>query len=211
MRNWVVYLILAILVAIIIWYVTRSSKASSPEQVTVMTGSDTDLVKTMYKLWSENVIWTRLFFMASFNDAPNLRLVTNRLLKNQFDLGNSIIPYYGADAGLKFASLLRENILLCADIVESLKVQDTDMRDRSVGNWYKSAEQLAEFLGSINPYFNRQVMRDMLNDHMKFTMEELMAQYNRDWQGDISSFDVAFNQALMIADDMSAGITKQFR
>ena len=212
MQPWVGYIIIAILIAVIIWLALKpTASSSSSYSSSCSSSSDTDLLKSMYKLWAEHVVWTRLFIMASFNDAPNLKLVTNRLLKNQIDLGNSIVPYYGGTAGSKLTSLLREQVMLQMDIVESLKVKDDDMKDRSVSLWYKNADALSDFLGSLNPYFSKQMLRDMLNDHMKLTTQEIMAQYNRDWQEDIASFDEIFDQVLMMADNLTAGINKQFR
>jgi hypothetical protein len=41
---------------------------------------------------------------------------SKRLLKNQEDIGNAIVPYYGAAAGTKLTDLLKQPILIAVDL-----------------------------------------------------------------------------------------------
>ncbi len=207
MDNLLTYLIVIVIILAVIWFVYKPD----PKPEIKVTGPvDVNLLKTMYKLWAEHVVWTHLFIMATFQHAPTMKLVTNRLLRNQSDLGNAIIPFYGADAGQALTKLLTEHILIAGDLIQGIKIRDDDIKDTSLEKWYQNADRIVAFFCTINPFLNRIMLKNMMYDHLKFTTQEVMAQYNRDWQKDIASFDIVFDQALMMADGLTAGISKQF-
>jgi hypothetical protein len=53
----------------------------------------------MRKLWEDHITWTRGYLVAAQANHPDANLVLGRLLKNQKDIGDAIVPYYGAAAG----------------------------------------------------------------------------------------------------------------
>src|SRR5213596_3313619 len=66
------------------------------------------LTQAMRKLWADHVVWTRLYIIAAVNGSPDAQPAADRLLKNQADIGQAIVPYYGADAGKKLTELLKQ-------------------------------------------------------------------------------------------------------
>src|SRR5262245_46154286 len=48
-----------------------------------------------------------------------------RLLRNQDDIGNAIVPYYGEDAGRKLTDLLKQHILIAVELVGAAKSGNT--------------------------------------------------------------------------------------
>src|SRR5437870_481312 len=76
-----------------------------------------ELRLALRKLWSDHVFWTRQFIVSTLADLDDAKDALDRLLKNQDDLGNAIVPYYGADAGKKLAALLRDHIVIAGDVV----------------------------------------------------------------------------------------------
>src|SRR5689334_18686154 len=50
---------------------------------------------TMRKLWEDHITWTRLFIVSAIAGLPDTDATTQRLLRNQVDIGNAIKPYYG--------------------------------------------------------------------------------------------------------------------
>jgi hypothetical protein len=80
-----------------------------------------DLQKAMRKLWEDHIVYTRNFIISSVADLGDTGPIAERLLRNQDDLGAAIKPIYGDDAGKKLAALLRDHILIAADIVKAAK------------------------------------------------------------------------------------------
>src|SRR5438067_12378686 len=78
----------------------------------------------MRKLWEDHVTWTRLYIVSAVAGLPDRDATTQRLLQNQTDIGNAVADLYGADAGNKLTALLRDHILIAANIVAAAKAGD---------------------------------------------------------------------------------------
>src|SRR5258708_5707201 len=52
----------------------------------------------MRKLWTEHVFWLRNYIIAAVAESSDLTAAAERLIKNQRDMGNAFIPYYGKEA-----------------------------------------------------------------------------------------------------------------
>jgi hypothetical protein len=164
----------------------------------------------MRKLWSDHVFWTRDYIVAAANGDGSAQTVAGRLLRNQEDIGNAIKTYYGADAGNKLTSLLKDHITIAVDLVAAAKAGDKAKQDDADRRWHANAADIATFLSGANPNWPRQTLLDMLNQHLALTTNEAVARLQKNWNNEIAAFDQIFPQALMMADALSDGIVKQF-
>lgn len=191
-----------------------SSSSSSASSVSLESARKSDaaiaLSKDMRKLWSDHVFWTREYVIAAVAGTPDTQAIASRLLKNQDDIGNAIVPYYGRDAGTQLANLLRQHILIAVDLVNAAKANDQTKLNDADTRWSANARDIAAFLGSANTNWPEQQMVDMLNNHLRLTKDEAVARLQGDWSGSISKFDAIYPQALEMADGLTDGIIQQF-
>src|SRR5215203_4626941 len=75
----------------------------------------------MRKLWEDHITWTRLFIVSASADLPDRQATTERLLRNQADIGKAIKPFYGRAGGERLSALLTEHILVAADVLAAAK------------------------------------------------------------------------------------------
>jgi len=68
------------------------------------TPSSLNLRQDMRKLWSDHVIWTRDYIVAAVG-GEDQRAGSDRLMKNQQDIGSAVAAYYGKGAGDKLTTL----------------------------------------------------------------------------------------------------------
>lgn len=169
-----------------------------------------DLSQTMRKLWSDHVIWTRQFIVSSVLNSPDAPIAAARLLKNQEDIGNSLLPYYDKEAAASLTKLLKEHILIAADLTKASIAKKNDEMALVDKKWHENAVAIADFLSSANPYLAKNDLLTMLNEHLTLTSNEVMLRINKKWQEDVTNFDKIFDQALNMADTLSNGIKKQF-
>ncbi len=167
--------------------------------------------EAMRALWEDHVAWTRLYIISALAGLPDQAATTDRLLRNQSDIGNAIKPYYGEAAGEKLTDLLKEHITTAAELIAAAKAGDHARQDAATQRWFKNADDIAAFLSSANPgSWARDAMQSMMHEHLNVTTEEVVARLKRDWPADVAAYDRVNRQILMMADMLSAGIIHQF-
>jgi hypothetical protein len=165
----------------------------------------------MRKLWEDHIIWTRQFVVSALADSPDKAAVTERLLRNQVDIGNAIKPFYGDAAGEKLTALLKEHIMTAAELVAAAKANDTAKAGEASKRWNANADEIATFLSGANPKaWPLAEMKTMMHEHLELTTAEVVARLHGDWAADIAAYDKVHTQILHMADMLSAGVINQF-
>jgi hypothetical protein len=176
-----------------------------------MNWKEHNLFNAMRKLWEDHVTWTRLFIVSAAHDSPDKAATTARLLQNQTDIGNAIRPYYGNAAGNKMTELLRDHILIAADIVAAAKNHENGRVDNLKNRWFDNAEKIARFLSEANPKeWPYADMNRMMRDHLNLTLAEATDELSGNYSGSVATYDRVHDQILHMADMLSDGIISQF-
>lgn len=169
------------------------------------------LRREMRRLWEDHVTWTRLAVISLTTDAPDTEATVGRLLTNQTDIGNAIKPYYGAAAGRQLTALLREHILIAADLIAAARKGDQAGVASEQARWTANADEIATLLNKANPRFWKLgAMKAMMHEHLRLTTNEVVARLQRNWAADVRAYDRIHLQALHVADMLSTGLVKQF-
>ncbi|HXT21383.1 MAG TPA: glycosyltransferase [Thermoanaerobaculia bacterium] len=165
----------------------------------------------MRKLWEDHITWTRLFIVEATAGLPSKDATTARLLQNQTDLGDAIKPFYGDAAGSKLTALLRDHILIAADLVGAAAAGDTAKQNAANQRWVANADEIAAFLSGANPkHWPAADAKKMMRDHLDLTTKEVVAHLGKDWKADVAAYDAVHAQILHMADMLSSGIEAQF-
>ena len=169
-----------------------------------------DLMDYFHMLWGQHVMWTRMVMLGIIFDLPDLQFTTERLLRNAQDFAEGLRIYYGNDAAQAFENLFRNHITLAADFVTAAKANDENRMDETWQRWTDNANQIAEFLGSINPNWSVDDWNAMLMEHLQLLADNAMLMLEQNYQASIEGFDDIYNQAMEMADMMAEGIANQF-
>ena len=172
--------------------------------------STIDLSNHLRLLWEQHVVWTRLTIISIVFSLPDVDLVTNRLLRNPKDFEALLRPLYGDRVASRFADLFTSHLVIAAELVNAAKAGDTRAAAEAEKRWYANADQIAAFLGSINPYWSVQQWKTMLHEHLALTKSEAVNMINGNYAESITLFDQIEKQALEMADVMTHGIIQQF-
>ena len=165
----------------------------------------------MRKLWEDHITWTRLAIISLTTDSPDTQATVGRLLQNQSDIGNAIKPFYGKAAGTKLTALLREHILIAADLIAAARSGDQEAVASQQARWQANADEIAAFLSSANPRSWRPAeMRTMMRSHLRLTTNEVVARLTKNWSADVRAYDRIHVQILHMADMLSDGLVAQF-
>lgn len=165
----------------------------------------------MRKLWEDHVTWTRLFIVSAAAGLPDKDATTQRLLQNQTDIGNAVAEFYGKDAGNKLTALLRDHILIAANIVTAAKAGDNAKVASENKRWRDNATDIAKFLGGGNPKnWPVATLQNAMFMHLDQTLDEATHQLKGDYAASVKDYDRVVEHILGMADVLSDGIIKQF-
>jgi hypothetical protein len=190
------------------------------------------------RLWSDHVIWTREYVVAAVAGAPISERLTKvseglveavgtaiggvitplgdgdaaavRLLKNQEDIGNAIVSFYGADAGKELTHLLKEHILIAVEMIAAARAGNEDKFQKEDARWTSNAEEIADLLSGANPNWPKADLVDLLGQHLALTKTMVVARLDEKYDDDVEAFDQIYTEILTVSDVLSDGLVKQF-
>jgi hypothetical protein len=133
-----------------------------------------------------------------------------RLLRNQDDIGNAIVPYYGDQAGRKLTDLLKQHIMIAVELVADAKGEDDSKFAKDDARWTANATEIAQFLAGANPNWPEKDVTDLLALHLQLTKGEVVARLQKDWNAAVKAFDDIFTEIMVLADALYDGLVAQF-
>lgn len=169
-----------------------------------------NLLVQMNLAWLEHVFWTRLFFISVAEDLKDLEPTKARLLENPKDTADIFKKYYGSSIANTIQRLLTEHLEIGGDLIVALKKNNNALGKELNTKWYKNADEMAEAFSSINPFYPKEAVRNMLYEHLRLTTNEVNARLKKDYAADVKAYGLVQNEALEMAKFFVDGIVKQF-
>jgi type VI protein secretion system component VasK len=188
---------------------TSVASSSTPESAASAEAAFT-LRQDLRELWTDHVVWTRDYIVATTSGAADGAAAVSRLMKNQEEIGGAVGRYYGSAAGDQLTSLLKDHIARFAEIAKAAKAGDEAAQNRAEDKAEKNAGQIADMLSQANPNWSRSTLFDLLKEHLKTTLAELDARLNKKWDDDVKAYDAAYDHILKMSDAIADGIVKQY-
>lgn len=165
---------------------------------------------TMRKLWEDHAIWTRQFIVDILANLPSIDKTTERLLKSQEAIGNCIKQFFGDTAGDTLTSLLKDHIIITADLLKAIKIGDSTRAMILETDAVTNAENIATFFSTINPCYSRDELIEMLDTHLILVKYQFIARMSGDYNADVMYFDMGLHHILMMSDCLFRGIIERF-
>lgn len=110
----------------------------------------------------------------------------------------------------RIENLLTEHLSIGKDLIVPLKNNNQRLANELNDKWYKNADEMANFFSSINHYYSREKLRDMLYDHLELISDEVDARLKKDYRADINAFDKVQQEVLNMSQYFVDGIVRQF-
>lgn len=189
---------------------TMTYAANEPQASETCSKAKEELRAAMRKLWEEHITYTRNYIISALDNAEDTAAVSERLLKNQDDIGKAITPYYGTEAGKKLTDLLRDHILIATEVVKAAKENNSEAVKEAEKKWSANGEEIAVFLANANPNWDKKALLEAFQKHLDLTTSEATSRLKKDWKEDIASYDKGHEHILIISDTLANGIVKQF-
>lgn len=169
-----------------------------------------NLSERMRLVWLEHIFWTRLLLISIADNLGDLNFTEARLLENPKDIADIFRRFYGNRVATIIEDLLTEHLKIGGELIVALKNNNSNLAEELNKKWYKNADDIAEALSSINPFFKKEDVRQMMYEHLKLTSDEVAARLKEDYSLDIKSYELVQNEILKMATYFTNGIVMQF-
>lgn len=168
------------------------------------------LLEQMNLVWEQHIMWTRMLLISIAENLKDLDATQTRLLRNPRDIANIFRVYYGNNIANEIQRLLTEHLAIGKDLIVALKNKKEDEAQALNKKWYKNADDMAEAFSSINPFYPKEQIRQMLYDHLRLTSNEVNARLKGNYTEDIKAYDMVQKEILRMSQFFVNGIVRQF-
>lgn len=144
------------------------------------------------QIWIDHISFTREYLLAVAHQQL-LDGITNRLMKNQEQIGGFLGRFYGKDFGIKVADLLKQHIGLVAKVANGDKSSVTPM--------YDNGDQIADLLA---------ISRQHMKNHLDLTVNEftqITADILAGTDANFSNYDKVYRAVIMMSDQIVKNIS----
>ena len=168
------------------------------------------LLQQMNLVWEQHIMWTRMLLISIAENLNDLDATQARLLRNPKNIANVFRRYYGIVVANKIQQLLTEHLGIGKDLIVELKNTNQEEATRLNTKWYQNADEMAEAFSSINPFYPKEEIRNMLYEHLRLTTNEVNNRLQGNYVADINSYDMVQKEILKMSQFFVNGIVRQF-
>jgi hypothetical protein len=144
-------------------------------------------------LWTERLVWVRQLILSIMLSLRDLNFVAERVQRNTAEFGQILGSVYGLEAGQKFEYLFNKYILILSEIVPTIKSgQNTDIL---MQQWLSVAEEIAEFLSQLNPYWDKSEIEALIRNQIQLEFDFASDLKKEKFEQGIANFDPAYDNA----------------
>ncbi len=169
------------------------------------------LLKQMNLVWEQHIMWTRMLLISIAENLKDLEATQARLLRNPKDIADVFRRFYGNVVANRIQQLLTEHLTIGKDLIVALKNKNQEEATRLNTKWYQNADEMAEAFSSINPFYPREEIRNMLYQHLRLTTNEVNNRLQGNYVEDINSYDMVQKEILRMSQFFVNGIVRQFQ
>ena len=168
------------------------------------------LLKQMNLVWEQHIMWTRMLLISIAENLKDLEATQARLLRNPKDIADVFRRFYGIAVANRIQQLLTEHLVIGKDLIVALKNKNQEEATRLNTKWYQNADEMAEAFSSINPFYPREEIRNMLYEHLRLTTNQVNNRLQGKYVEDINSYDMVQKEILKMSQFFVNGIVRQF-
>jgi hypothetical protein len=129
---------------------------------------------------------------------------------NSIDIAKAIGAVYGAGAEQAFLPLWRKHIGFVVDYTVGVATKDDAKKNKAVTDLVQYTQDFGAFLASANPNLPKDVVANLVKDHVLTLKDVIDAQATVDMNKTFMAMRSAAGHMGMIADPLAAAIVKQF-
>lgn len=184
--------------------------ASLNQDAEFITYGQMNLSNNLSKLWLDLAMWTREYLLSDAFDLGDLEAVGLRLYDVPKEFMDAFEMFFGTEIAQRMLGLLTAHVVAVLEIIRAQKLGNVESADAALVRLYENSDEIASFLGQINPYWDEQTWRDLLYGYNRAIIDEIIAVLAGAYEGAIIIYENIQNQASRMADYMTRGFSDYF-
>ncbi len=168
------------------------------------------LISNLRQLWMQLAIWSRSLIVSTAASLGDIQMITDRLMYLPNAFAKVLGQYFDPQEADHFRELLQEHISTVVALFAAEKANNDQTVNQETENLYQNANRMADYLGSINSYWNSVQWRNLLYIYIQILLADLVARMTGSYASEIDIFDDLQTQAIALSDYMAQGMLQKF-
>jgi hypothetical protein len=165
-----------------------------------------NILSIFQRLFTQVAVFMRSYINASIFNVPSIGANAERLMKVAEEFRNAILLFYGPELANQFGVLFTSFIAKATNVIEGYLTGNQQLISQSVQSWYRNADELADFLGSINSFWAESQWRNLLYQYIQLKLQMISALVQKDYSKEIQVYDRVFDLTTIMGTYMARGI-----
>jgi len=170
-----------------------------------------DLISSLRDLWIRLAIWLRSLIVSSSAGLDDIQAIKDMLSNLPESFSAVLGKYFEPQEADRAGELLGQLISTAVALIAAEEVDEEQRTGQETVNLYNDAGRLAAYLASINPYWTREMLEELLTDYIEILLAGLVARLEKEYPREQTIFEYLLAHAVKVADYMAQGIMRKFR
>ncbi len=171
-----------------------------------ITYSQMSLIFNMRLFWRRLTTWTRIYIISRYLGIGTAEVSFERLYLENLDFGDTLRIHFNRSIANRYSQLLNQFSIGLRELISARLEGDFDAVRQNIDRLVQNADQRAAFLASINPYFNEEEWKDLLQTYLQDTMQQANLFAAKDFRTDIEYFDRLMTLSNQMGDVFAQGL-----
>ena len=165
-----------------------------------------NLINDFRSLWAEIAVWSRSFMASTISNSSDIKAVNNRLYKITESFKDKLQPFFGVKVAEEIHQLFLAYIINIQTMVTALYNKDPLTVDTAVTSLYRISDEIADYMASINPYWERSKWQSFLYKMNERLIAQTIALIGGEYEKEIDIRDNILRHALQLGDYTAEGV-----
>jgi len=152
--------------------------------------------------------WIRAYLVSTYDGLGNQEAVKERLYRLPIEYNEIFKLFFGDQIANKYTDLLFASFTMLESFITAEKNDDADAANEYIKQIYENADQRADFLSQINPFWQASEWKPLMYDFIRLTIDESTSFLTKDYNRNISTFDRILSLSTKMGDYYSDGLYK---
>jgi hypothetical protein len=169
------------------------------EQMNIMTNSN--------RLWMEYAFWMRALIDSTAIGSEREEYIAGKLFDDLMQEYFLLFEfYYGTQLARTFRSLFTNFASGAWGLVRAIKSNNAEEINAQTVQLYQRADELSDFLGRINPYYNANEWKNFFYQAIELVIDEALSVINKDYAREIEISDSMADLSMLMGNYMAGGL-----